>query len=108
MNGWGLGGILGAGLGLIVLEVLVTSSSAATTGFAALLQLPGQWAAGWLDPSTPLLKAGSSSGSSSSSTSASSSSTGLAGNGLQAAANAVINPGFATPGASGGKKRTAP
>ena len=106
MNGWGLGGILGAGLGLIVLEVLVTSSSAATTGFAALLQLPGLWAAGWLDPSTPLLKAGSSS--SSSSTSASSSSTGLAGNGLQAAANAVVNPGFATPGASGGKKRTAP
>lgn len=55
--GWSAGGLLAAALGLVVLEVLVTSTS--TGGGAAqlpgLLALPAKAAAAWLDPTRPLI-----------------------------------------------------
>jgi|HubBroStandDraft_4_1064222.scaffolds.fasta_scaffold01801_3 hypothetical protein len=53
MNGWSWGGVAIAGLTLIALEVVVTSSNA--TGVLSLLQVPGQLAASWLSPAVPLI-----------------------------------------------------
>jgi hypothetical protein len=52
-SGWGFGGLAAAGLGLIVFEVLVTSSSA--TGLASLAAWPGKLAASWMNPAVALI-----------------------------------------------------
>jgi hypothetical protein len=52
MAGWS--GVLIGAIALAALEVAV-SSQQATAGFGTLVQLPGQWALNWMDPTKPLL-----------------------------------------------------
>lgn len=59
MNGWGLGGVLGAALALVAGEVLVTSTSKSGSGATRLLSLaraPAGLAAKWMDPGVPLIE----------------------------------------------------
>lgn len=50
----GLAGILTGAIALAALETIVANDNA-STGFASFVQVPGQWARTFMDPTKPLL-----------------------------------------------------